>query len=57
VHQRNALEHSNGGLAPFPGGIRLKAADGELLGAVGVSGGAVSQDLEIARAAVAGAGL
>lgn len=45
------LELTNGGLAPFGGGIPLKSADGELLGAVGVSGGAVAQDMEIARAA------
>lgn len=47
------LEHSNGGLAPFAGGIPLKSRSGELLGAIGVSGGSVPQDLEIARAAVA----
>ena len=47
------LELSNGGLAPFPGGIPLLGANGEVMGAVGVSGGAVPQDLEIARAAVA----
>ena len=46
-----ALELTNGGLAPIGGGIPLKSADGELLGAVGVSGGAVAQDMEIARAA------
>ena len=45
------LELTNGGLAPFGGGIPLKSADGELLGAVGVSGGAVAQDMEIARTA------
>lgn len=45
------LELTNDGLAPFGGGIPLKSADGELLGAVGVSGGAVAQDMEIARAA------
>ncbi len=47
----HALEHSNGGLAPFGGGIPIKAADGTLLGAIGVSGGAVPQDTEIAEAA------
>ena len=47
------VELSNGGLAPFPGGIPLLGANGEVMGAVGVSGGAVPQDLEIARAAVA----
>lgn len=48
-----ALELSNGGLAPFGGGVPLLGPDGEMLGAVGVSGGAVSQDTEIARAAAA----
>lgn len=47
------LERSNGGLATFAGGIPLFDAQGALIGAVGVSGGAVSQDLEIAQAAVA----
>src|SRR5215510_12686946 len=49
----HGLEFSNGGLAPFAGGIPLKGPTGALIGAVGVSGGAVSQDFEIARAAVA----
>ena len=48
-----ALELTNGGLAPFGGGIPLRDADGELLGAVGVSGGAVAQDMEIAQVAAA----
>jgi uncharacterized protein GlcG (DUF336 family) len=47
-----ALELSNGGLAPFAGGILLKGPVGEIVGAVGVSGGAVSQDFEVAQAAV-----
>jgi uncharacterized protein GlcG (DUF336 family) len=47
------LELSNGGLAPFAGGIPIKGGDGQTLGAIGVSGGAVPQDLEIAQAAVA----
>lgn len=47
------LELTNGGLAPFGGGVPLRDADGQLLGAVGVSGGAVAQDLEIAEAAAA----
>jgi uncharacterized protein GlcG (DUF336 family) len=46
------LARSNGGLMTFPGGIPVLAANGEMLGAVGVSGGAVSQDREIAEAAV-----
>jgi uncharacterized protein GlcG (DUF336 family) len=47
------LERSNGGLATFAGGVPLVAPDGTVIGAVGVSGGAVSQDLEIANGAVA----
>jgi uncharacterized protein GlcG (DUF336 family) len=47
------LELSNGGLAPFAGGIPLKNPHGETIGAIGVSGGAVHQDLDIAEAAVA----
>ncbi|RZF24043.1 heme-binding protein [Paraburkholderia sp. UYCP14C] len=49
----HALELSNGGLAPFPGGISLFDPNGTVIGAVGVSGGAVPQDLEIAQAAAA----
>jgi len=48
-----ALELTNDGLAPFGGGVPLRNADGEFLGAVGVSGGAVAQDAEIAQAAAA----
>jgi uncharacterized protein GlcG (DUF336 family) len=51
-----ALELTNGGLAPFGGGVLLRGNDGELLGAVGVSGGAVLQDTEIAQAAAAAIG-
>ena len=48
-----SLELSNDGLAPFGGGVPLRSGNGELLGAVGVSGGAVAQDAEIAQAAAA----
>lgn len=47
------LELTNDGLAPFAGGIPLKNSDGVLQGAVGVSGGSVAQDFEIAQAAAA----
>lgn len=47
------LELTNGGLVVFAGGIPVRNADGRLIGAVGVSGGAVAQDYEVARAAVA----
>ena len=46
------LELSNGGLAPFGGGIPLQPSGRHgLIGAVGVSGGSVAQDVEIAEAA------
>jgi uncharacterized protein GlcG (DUF336 family) len=47
------LERSNGGLTTIAGGIHLIAPDGTTIGAVGVSGGTVPQDLAIAEAAVA----
>ena len=47
------LELTNGGLAPFAGGIPIRDRSGQLLGAVGVSGGSVPQDLAIAQAAAA----
>ena len=49
----HALELTNDGLAPFGGGVLLRATGGEVLGAVGVSGGAVAQDTEIAATAAA----
>jgi uncharacterized protein GlcG (DUF336 family) len=47
------IEHSNGGLITFPGGVLLKDSQGKIIGAVGVSGGAVEQDHEVASAAAA----
>lgn len=43
------IEHSNGGLITFPGGMLLKT-NGQIVGAIGVSGGEVDQDLEVATA-------
>jgi uncharacterized protein GlcG (DUF336 family) len=43
---------TNGHLVTFAGGIPLKSADGRLIGAIGVSGGLVAQDYEIASAGV-----
>jgi uncharacterized protein GlcG (DUF336 family) len=48
--QAHGLEQTNDGLVTFAGGIPLKAANGLLLGAIGVSGGQVAQDFEVARA-------
>lgn len=44
------IEHSNGGLISFPGGVLLKDTDGKIIGAIGVSGGSVDQDHEVASA-------
>jgi uncharacterized protein GlcG (DUF336 family) len=44
------LELTNGVLATFAGGIPLRATDGEVLGAIGISGGAVTQDAQVAKA-------
>lgn len=48
--QAHGIESTNEGLVSFAGGIPLKGADGQLLGAIGVSGGQVAQDYEVARA-------
>ena len=50
--QAHGIELTNAGLVTFAGGIPLKDAGG-LLGAIGVSGGLVPQDYEVARAGVA----
>ncbi|WP_248311916.1 heme-binding protein [Bosea sp. BK604] len=47
------FDRTNGGLIVFAGGIPVRDQDGRLLGAIGVSGGAVSQDQQLAEAAVA----
>ena len=47
------LELTNDGLAPYAGGIPLKNSEGLIQGAVGVSGGSIEQDFEIAKAAAA----
>ncbi len=47
------IEHSNGGLITFPGGVPLKSADGEIVGAIGVSGDSVENDHAVAAAGAA----
>lgn len=47
------FDRTNGGLIVFAGGIPVRDAESRLIGAVGVSGGAVAQDFEVAKAAVA----
>lgn len=44
------IEVSNGGLISFPGGVLLKDGAGTIVGAVGVSGGSVKEDHEVAEA-------
>lgn len=44
------IEHSNNGLITFPGGVPLKDADGNIIGAVGVSGSTVENDHIVAEA-------
>ena len=51
------IEHSNGGLISFPGGLPITDASGQVIGAIGVSGDTVEKDHEVAEAglqAVAG---
>ncbi|MBC7628020.1 heme-binding protein [Ferruginibacter sp.] len=47
------IEHSNGGLISFPGGIPVKNAEGEVIGAIGVSGSSVENDHTVAEAGAA----
>lgn len=44
------IEHSNGGLITFPGGVPIKNAAGEIIGAIGVSGSSVDNDHTVAEA-------
>lgn len=44
------IEHSNNGLITFPGGVPVKDANGNVIGAVGVSGSSVENDHTVAEA-------
>lgn len=44
------IEHSNGGLITFPGGVIIKNDEDEIIGAVGVSGSSVDNDHAVAEA-------
>ncbi len=50
------IEHSNGGLITFPGGVPIKNSAGEVIGAIGVSGDLVENDHAVASAGAAAAG-
>ncbi len=43
------IEHSNGGLISFPGGVPIKSGDA-VIGAIGVSGSSVENDHAVAQA-------
>jgi uncharacterized protein GlcG (DUF336 family) len=45
-----ATETTNGGLIPYAGGVPIRAVDGSLIGAIGVSGGMPVQDGQVAKA-------
>ena len=47
------IEVTNNGLVIFGGGELLKNKDGVIVGAVGVSGGSVAEDTNVAKAGVA----
>lgn len=48
------IETTNNGLVIFGGGELLKTPDGLIIGAIGVSGGSVAEDTNVAKAGVAG---
>lgn len=47
------IEATNGGMAIFGGGELIKNKDGLIVGAIGVSGGSVEQDMAVAQAGTA----
>jgi uncharacterized protein GlcG (DUF336 family) len=46
------IEVTNGGLVSFGGGFPIKDGEGNVIGAIGVSGGAVKQDEQVAKAGI-----
>jgi len=53
-----AVTHAVGGLlVPVPGGVLVRTKEGELLGAIGISGDSSDNDEEAALAGIAAAGL
>jgi uncharacterized protein GlcG (DUF336 family) len=47
------IEHSNGGLITFPGGVPIVNAQGVVIGGIGVSGNTVENDHLVASAGAA----
>jgi uncharacterized protein GlcG (DUF336 family) len=50
------IEHSNGGLITFPGGVPIRNKGGTVIGAIGVSGSLVENDHAVAAAGASAAG-
>lgn len=48
-----SLEHTNGGLTSFGGGLTIRDRDGVVVGGIGVSGASTEDDIAIARVALA----
>jgi uncharacterized protein GlcG (DUF336 family) len=46
------IEHSNAGLITFGGGLPLQDGEGNIIGAIGVSGSSVENDVKVAQAGV-----
>jgi uncharacterized protein GlcG (DUF336 family) len=46
------IEHSNAGLVTFGGGLPITDREGNVIAGVGVSGGSVEQDVQVAEAVV-----
>ena len=44
------IEHSNGGLITFPGGVPIQNGQNVLIGGIGVSGSTVENDHQVANA-------
>lgn len=44
------IEHSNGGLITFPGGVPIRNKEGKVIGGIGVSGSTVENDHAVAEA-------
>lgn len=47
------IEHSNGGLITFPGGVPIRDGQGSIIGAIGCSGSLVENDHAVAQAGAA----
>jgi len=47
------FEHSNGGLISFPGGVPIKNRNGQIIGAIGISGSTNENDQAVANAGAA----